>query len=90
MQVRLNGPSRLAPRPGVAGAPSVVLVLADSDDTGLDVVAKALLVASAPGTDGSVFYADSDRGGTDTPLDGELGLGDDNTVISRFFPGQPN
>ena len=53
---------------GVAGAPSVVLVLADSDDTGLDVVAKALLVASAPGTDGSTFYADSDRGGTDTPL----------------------
>ena len=30
---------------------------------------------------------DSDRGGTDTPLDGELGLGDDNTVISRFFRG---
>ena len=25
---------------------------------------------------------DTDRGGTDEPLDGELGLGDDDTVIS--------
>ena len=60
------------------------LTLADSDDTGLDVDCKALLVASAPGTAGSDPYADSDRGGTDTPLDGELGLGATNTVISRF------
>ena len=60
------------------------LVLADSDDTGLDVDAKALLVASAPGTAGSDPYVDSDRGGTDTPLDGELGLSATNTVISRF------
>ena len=72
---------------GTAGAPVVLLVLADSDDTGLDVVAKALLVASAPGTSPNAFYRDSDRGGTDTPLDGELGLGDDNTVISRFLRG---
>ena len=62
----------------------VPLVITDSDDTGLDVDAKALLVASAPGTVGSDPYADSDRGGTDTPLDGELGLGSTNTVISRF------
>ena len=61
-----------------------LLVLSDSDDTGLDVVAKALLVASAPGTAGNDPYADSDRGGTDTPLDGELGLGTTDTVISRF------
>ena len=61
------------------------LILTDSDDTGLEVVAKALLVASADGTVGThFFYADSDRGGTDTPLDGELGLGDDETVVSGF------
>ena len=62
----------------------ILLRLSDSDDTGLDVEAKALLVASAPGTAGNNPYANSDRGGTDTPLDGELGLGDSNTVISRF------
>lgn len=67
-----------------AVAPAQQLVLADSDDTGLEVIAKALLEASAPGTTGNNFYADSDRGGSDTPLDGELGLGDDETVISRF------
>ena len=62
--------------------------LSDSDDTGLEVVAKALLVASAAATvAGNIFYADADRGGTDTPLDGELGLGADNTVISRFRRG---
>ena len=44
-----------------------------------------MLVASAAATvAGNIFYADADRGGTDTPLDGELGLGADNTVISRF------
>ena len=48
-----------------------LLALSDSDDTGLSVVAKALLVASAAGTSGSIFYADSDRAGTDTVLDGE-------------------
>ena len=30
---------------------------------------------------------DSDRGGTDTPLDGELGLGTSETVISRITLG---
>ena len=58
------------------------LVLADSDDTGLEVDCKALLVASAAGTAGNFIYEDADRGGTDTPLDGELGLGADETVIS--------
>ena len=58
------------------------LVLADSDDTGLDVDCKALLVASDDATAGNFFYSDADRGGTDTPLDGELGLGADDTVIS--------
>ena len=62
----------------------ILLRLVDSDDTGLDVVAKALLVASAPGTAINNIYADADRGGTDTPLDGELGLGAGETLISRI------
>ena len=72
------------PEPTVThtAAPTDQLVLSDSDDTGLEVVAKALLVASGPGTFDSTFYADSDRGGTDTPLDGELGLAGTETVIS--------
>ena len=70
----------------VANAPvaASLLVLTDSDDTDLDVVAKALLVASGPGTSGSTIYADSDRGGSGSPLAGELGLGAGNTLISRF------
>ena len=58
------------------------LVLADSDDTGLDVDCKALLVASDDATVGNFFYEDTDRGGTDEPLDGELGLGADESIIS--------
>ena len=61
------------------------LLLSDSDDTGLDVETKALMVASAAGTAGSnFFYRDADRGGTDTPLDGDLVFGPDGTVISAF------
>ena len=61
------------------------LVLANSDDAGLEVDAKALLVASAAGTTSTnFFYGDTDSGGTDTPLDGELGLGADDVLISRF------
>ena len=59
-----------------------VLTLADSDDTGLEVDCKALLVASDAGTAGNFIYEDADRGGTDTPLDGELGLGADDVLIS--------
>ena len=75
------------PQPTVThtAAPTDQLVLSDSDDTGLEVVAKALLAASAAATvAGNIFWADADRAGTDTPLDGELGLGAGNTVISRF------
>ena len=43
---------------GTATTPTAALVLADSDDTGLEVDCKALLVASAPGTAGSDPYAD--------------------------------
>ena len=46
--------------------------------------AAALLEASAPGTSGNNFYADSSRGGSDTPIEGELGVGAGETVISRF------
>ena len=71
----------------IAGIPSAGgdltvsgLILSDFDSTGLVVDVLALIVASG-GTD---FYRDSDRGGTDTPLDGELGLGTSETVISRL------
>ena len=70
------------------GADDTELVLADSDDTGLDVDCKALLVAGAPGAFNAIdivwIYEDADRGGTDEPLDGELGLGGDESLISGF------
>ena len=53
------------PQPTVThtAAPTVQLVLSDSDDTGLEVVAKALLAASAAATvAGNIFWADADRG----------------------------
>ena len=59
-------------------------MLSDLNTTGLEVVAAALIEASGPGTSGNNLYADSDRGGSDTPLDGELGLGANDTVISRI------
>ena len=58
--------------------------MSDFDDTGLELDCAALLVASAPGTTGNNPYADSDRSGTDTPLDGEIGIGADDTLISRI------
>ena len=76
--------------PGAGGTISAAvtlvspLVLSDLNTTGLEVVAAALIEASGPGTSGNNLYADSDRGGSDTPVDGELGLGADNTVISRI------
>ena len=42
--------------------------------------AALIEIAETPPT----FYADSDRGGTDSPIDGELGLGFGETVISRI------
>ena len=66
-------------------APTETLVLADYNDAGLQVEAAALLVATADATPvPSDLYADSDRGGTGVPIDGEIGLGPDNTVISRI------
>ena len=42
------------------------------------------MLASAPGTSGNNFYADSTHGGSGAPLDGELGVGTDETIISRL------
>ena len=55
-------------------------MLSDWDDTGLEVEAAARIVASG----GETLYADSDRGGTDTPAEGELGLGAGEVPISRI------
>ena len=60
----------------------MVLTLADYDTDGLETEALALLEASGPGTAGGTPYRDSTNGGTDVPIDGELGLGPDDTVIS--------
>ena len=67
-------------------APVAALALSDIDDVlaGLDVEMAALLVATAPGTTGNSFYEDSSRGGSGTPIEGELGLGSGETVISRL------
>ena len=66
------------------GAAPAPLTLADFDDTGLGVEAAALSIASAPGTSGNNFYVDSSRGGSDSPIEGELGVGPGETVISRM------
>ena len=73
------------PQPTVTRTAAIpLLMLADLPTAGLDVVTGALLVASAPGTAVNNLYADSDRGGSDSPLDGELGLSSTETVISRI------
>ena len=57
------------------------LQLLDFDTTGLESDVLALLVSTS---DGGAVYADSDRGGTGSPLDGELGISTTETVISRI------
>ena len=56
------------------------LELTDFDQTGLDIDALALIVAAAPPN----IYADADRGGTQTPEGGDIGLGSGETRISRI------
>ena len=56
------------------------LELTDFDQAGLDVDALALIVAAAPPN----IYADSDRGGTQTPEAGDIGIGAGETRISRI------
>ena len=70
---------------------ATMLTLADFDTTGRDVDAAALLRASGnalpvPGN----IYTDPDDGGTDSPLDGELGLGAGEVVISRLRRQESN
>ena len=62
----------------------VLLTLSDFNDTGLEVETAALLEASDTGALGNNFYVDSSRGGSDTPIEGELGVGTGETVISRM------
>ena len=62
----------------------LLLTLADFNDTGLEVETAALLVASAPGTAVNNFYVASSRGGSGTPIEGELGVGTGETVIDRL------
>ena len=65
---------------GVRGDLTAALGLGALDTTGLVVDAAALLDASGVPT----LYADADRGGSDSPLAGELGLGGGETAISRI------
>ena len=67
---------------GAGVPPTTLLTLADWDDTGLDVDFAALIEV---GSSGENLYNDSTRGGSDTPLEGELGLGSGETVISRLW-----
>ena len=59
--------------------PPAPLALSDRDTGGETVEAAALLSVSGQPT----LYADLDRGGTDAPLEGELGIGAGETAISR-------
>ena len=62
-----------------------LLSLDDLDTTGRIFDVMALMEASADATPvPSDIYTDPDRGGTDSPLDGELGLGSSNVLISRI------
>ena len=62
------------PAPSAAAVVRAILILSDSDDTGLDVELKALLEASDDINGTGFLYIDADRGGTDTPLDGDMSL----------------
>lgn len=57
------------------------LTLASFDAAGLQTEVLALIVAAAPPT----VYADSNRGGTQTPEEGDLGLGSGETLITRIL-----
>ena len=66
------------------------LNLADFDQTGLEVEVLALITANVtPRGAQNTLYADTNRGGSDTVDDGELGLGPGETLITRieYIPG---
>ena len=64
------------------GAVAIIPALSLADwmqPVGTENIALALLRKS----DATNIYADSNRGGSDAPIDGELGLGPDETLITR-------
>ena len=64
---------------------STELMLSDLETGGREFEAMALLQASSDALPvPSDLYIDPDRGGTDSPLAGELGLGTTQTLISRI------
>ena len=75
----LNHEQRAAGTPSIGAPP---LALADAAlPAGHEAETLALLEASGD----AILYADTDRAGTDTPLDGELGIGPGDTLISRVW-----
>ena len=67
---------------GTRTAATTLLALDDAElPDGHEAEALALLEASGD----AILYADTSRSGTDTPLDGELGVGPDDTLISRVW-----
>ena len=64
-----------------AAAAGALLTLAQWDGTGLD---EDLLALIDPVVNGEYVYQDSDRGGTNAPVDGEIGLGPNNSLISAI------
>ena len=84
LQVRATDPHGLSSTRAITFTVAQLLSLSDFNDSGLDVETAALLEASAPGTSGNNFYVDSSRGGTGTPIEGELGVGTGETVIDRL------
>ena len=83
-EIRPIGASMSAGAPTLSAAFGRALRLSDFDQTGLGIDALALLRASGDEIQDRIFYADPDRGGSDSPLEGELGLGDSDTLISRI------
>ena len=66
------------------------LELDDFDDTGLIIDAAAIITAAfstetVGGTSGTSWYRDTNRGGSNVPVEGALGLGTDETVITRIW-----
>ena len=60
--------------------PALPLLLRDFDQEGYSWDLLVLIEIAALDN----FYADTDRSGTSVPVDGEIGLGPDNTLISRI------
>ena len=68
-------------RPTDSSVTFPVPTLASFDQTDRDVDCLALLTANI---DGDIIYKAAERGGTDTPDEGELGIGPDDTRITQI------